>query len=120
MWDRVRRRRAVADDRPELVVVTREGCHLCEEMLSVVRSELGPDVDVGTLDVDHARASGEIDDEQHERWTTLVPVLLVDGREVAHHRVEPGRLGGLTGRRRDGRGARRSRRFGGSGPTSLE
>lgn len=105
---------------PEVVVVTREGCHLCEEMLAVVGAELGPGAGVRALDVDAALAEGEITGEQHERWTTLVPVLLVDGEEVAHYRVEPGLLRPLLRRRRGRRGAGGWRRFGGTRGASLE
>lgn len=120
MWQRWRRRSAVVEPPPEVVVVTRAGCHLCEEMLAVVGPELGPDAEARALDVDAALASGEITEEQHARWTTLVPVLLVDGREVAHHRVGPGQVGALLGGPTTGRGAAWSRRFGGSGGPTLE
>ncbi|WP_181009803.1 hypothetical protein [Ornithinimicrobium sufpigmenti] len=119
MWDRLWRRRPEAASRraaqpsPEVVVVTRAGCHLCEEMLAVVGAGLGPGGEPRTLDVDAALRAGQISAEQHERWTTLVPVLLVDGREVAHYRVEPGQLAGLLGRDDKGRGSPGSRRFGG-------
>lgn len=122
MWRRFRKRQAGARPRPEVVVVTRAGCHLCEEMLAVVAAGLGTeaDADVQTLDIDAALAEGEITEQQHERWTTLVPVLLVDGREVAHYRVDPGQVGTLLGGRSVGRGAGRSWRFGGSGGATLE
>lgn len=134
MWGRLRRRRA-ADRTPELVVVTRVGCHLCEEMLTAVRSELGPergpeldssdpgrgaDAGVRTLDVDAAVASGEITQEQHARWSTLVPVLLVDGHEVAHYRVEPGLVSGLVSARPSRKGGARDGRFGGSAHPNIE
>lgn len=72
---------------PEVVVVTRTGCHLCEEMIAVVGAATAEPV--GTLDLDAALAEGDLDAARHERWTTRIPVLLVDGREVAHLRVEP-------------------------------
>lgn len=59
--------------------VTRAGCHLCDEVLVVVRrvaADAGlPDVEL--LDVD-------ADPELHRRFTDQVPVVLVDGqvREV--------------------------------------
>lgn len=72
---------------PEVVVVSRDGCHLCGEMVGVVRRAL-PRLPVRILDLDRARKTGDLDDMQHERWTTMVPVLLVDGEEVAHYRVD--------------------------------
>lgn len=92
MWGMRWRRRAA-----EVRVVTRAGCHLCEEMERVVGDVVGGPVD--TLDLDAELASGGLDPEQHARWTTLVPVLLVDGREVAHHRVDPGQVRRALGRR---------------------
>lgn len=74
-------------------MVTRDGCHLCEEMLAVVRAATarrpGVPPQVRALDLDLALADGRVAPEQHARWTTLVPVLVVDGKEVAHHRVTP-------------------------------
>ncbi|QFG67647.1 glutaredoxin family protein [Ornithinimicrobium pratense] len=113
MWERLRRRRPEARRAPEVVVVTRTGCHLCEEMLAMVGAELGPEARPGTLDLDAALAAGQITAEQHKRWTTLVPVLLVDGREVAHYRVQPGQVAALRDRSAGGPESRRSRRFGG-------
>ena len=86
--------RSAGGDRPaQVVVVTRDGCHLCEEMLAVVRAAAvrrpGALAEVRVLDLDLALADGRVAPEQHARWTTLVPVLMVDGEEVAHHRVAP-------------------------------
>lgn len=74
---------------PQVQVVTRQGCHLCGEMVRVVQDALGRRGPVGTLDLDEALARGDLDAAQHERWTTVVPVLLVGGREVAHLRADP-------------------------------
>ena len=88
----------------EVVIVTRDGCHLCTEMLAVVGEAAGG-LPVTVLDLDQALADGALSAGQHARWTTEVPVLLVDGDEVAHHRVTP------ADARRAIRGDRR--RFGG-------
>lgn len=69
---------------PRVEVVSRQGCHLCQEMIDVVRRAVGPEVPVHLVDLDASPVPGEA----RERWTTLVPVLLVDGREVAHWRVD--------------------------------
>ena len=82
---------------PKVQVVTRAGCHLCEEMEHVVAHVTGGPVD--TLDLDAALTAGELGPELHARWTTLVPVLLVDGREVAHHQVDAGQVRKALGRR---------------------
>lgn len=102
-WRPGKQRRGAGGPAGDVVVVTRAGCHLCEEMLAVVSAELGPGAGPGTLDLDAALAAGQITDEQHERWTTLVPVLLVGGREVAHYRVQPGQVAALRDRGRGGR-----------------
>ncbi|MFK5635200.1 MULTISPECIES: glutaredoxin family protein [unclassified Ornithinimicrobium] len=68
-----------------LTIVTRRGCHLCEEMEATVRRVLGEDHPVELLDLDEAGAG---DPALLARWTTLVPVLLVDGEELAHWRVD--------------------------------
>ena len=60
-----------------LVLVTRQGCHLCDEALSLLR-ELGHDPEL--LDVD-------ADDALYAVYDWRVPVLLVDDRVVAEGRI---------------------------------
>lgn len=75
------RRRVDADCRPVLTLFTRRACHLCDAMKEVVREVAGSravrlvEVDV---DADPALAA---------RYGRDVPVLWLDGREVARHRV---------------------------------
>ncbi|MGC5582848.1 glutaredoxin family protein [Ornithinimicrobium sp. W1665] len=69
---------------PRVEVVSREGCHLCEEMVALVRRVAGADVPVQVRDLD----ADDVPAELRERWSTLVPVLLVDGAEVARWRVD--------------------------------
>ena len=69
-----------------VTVITREGCHLCDEAeATVVRlaAELG--FDVRRVDVDADRA---LRDEYSDR----VPVILIDGREHGYWRVEEPRF----------------------------
>lgn len=69
-----------------VVLVTRQGCHLCEtaeQSLRRLAGELG--FDYGEVDVD---ASPLLRDEYGDR----VPVILVDGREHGYWRVEEARL----------------------------
>ncbi len=77
----------------DVVVVSRAGCHLCVEMEQVVREVLaeppGPSARSGRLRVVDLDELGRQDPGLLERWTTRVPVLLVDDREVAHWRVDP-------------------------------
>ena len=61
----------------EIVLVTRKGCHLCDDALSLLR-ELG--VEPKQSDVDS-------DDELHRLYDFRVPVVLIDGRVVAEGRI---------------------------------
>jgi thiol-disulfide isomerase/thioredoxin len=78
---------ASASARPRVVrFVTRSGCHLCDEARPVV---LAVARDTGSavveLDVDD-------DDALFAAYGDLVPVVLVDGNEVARWAVDPARL----------------------------
>jgi len=62
--------------RPRVVVIVRDGCHLCGDAVAIaerVCAELG--ADLGTLDVDADPALA-----QH---TDHVPVTFVDDRQIA-------------------------------------
>lgn len=77
----------------DVVVVSRAGCHLCTGMEEVVAAVLaepgGRGRRAGRLRVLDLDALGREDPGALRRWTTRVPVLLVDDREVAHWRVDP-------------------------------
>ena len=83
-----------ADDGARVVLVGRAGCHLCEdarEVVARVAAEQG---------VAWREADVDADPELHRRYTDLVPVVLVDGREHDFGRVDAGRLrSALQGRR---------------------
>ena len=76
----------------DVVVVSRAGCHLCTDMERVVAGVLAEParsgVRGGRLRVVDLDETARDDPAVAERWTTQVPVLLVDGREVAHWRVD--------------------------------
>lgn len=61
-----------------VVLVTRRGCHLCDDALSVLR-RLGYEPEL--VDVD-------ADDLMHDLYDWRVPVVLVDGRVVAEGVVD--------------------------------
>lgn len=64
---------------PRLTVYSREGCHLCEDMLAVLavfREPMGFDVSVVDIDRDPALV---------EKYNALVPVLALGEREICHH-----------------------------------
>ena len=61
----------------ELVLVTRQGCHLCDQALALLR-ELGHEPHL--VDVD-------ADDELFRLYDWRVPVVLADGAVVAEGRI---------------------------------
>jgi glutaredoxin len=69
-----------------VTLITRTGCHLCQDaetLLRSLRDELG--FGYQELDVDAERARA---DEYSDR----VPVILIDGREHGYWRVEEARF----------------------------
>ena len=73
-----------------LVLVTRVGCHLCDQALSLLRS-LGHEPEL--VDVD-------ADDRLHDLYDWRVPVLLVDDRVTAEGRITRGQLEKALGKGR--------------------
>jgi hypothetical protein len=65
---------------PGLVVLSREGCHLCEEMLEALAGlERGGRIPAVTVvDVDS-------DAQLARRYGLKVPVLLLDGSAICHY-----------------------------------
>jgi glutaredoxin len=63
----------------QLTLYSREGCHLCDDMLGVLAAFRGPmNFDVSIIDIDR-------DSALVEKYNALVPVLMLDGEEVCHH-----------------------------------
>ena len=80
-----------------LTVLGREGCHLCEEALSVVRRLLDgrDDVRLETVDI-------ESDDALLAAYLERIPVVALDGEELYDFFVDEADLRTrLTGGRRD-------------------
>jgi len=71
-----------------LVLVTRLGCHLCDQALSLLRS-LGHEPEL--VDVD-------ADDRLHDLYDWRVPVVLVDDRVVAEGRITLEQLSRVVGK----------------------
>ncbi len=66
-----------------LVLLSKPGCHLCDEMKATIApllSELG--LPLTELDV-------RDDPETRARWASEIPVLLWNGVELARHRIQP-------------------------------
>ena len=72
-------------------VVTRRGCHLCEEAIEAVR-QLGFEPQLRDVDDDA---------ELFRLYDFRVPVILLNGRPVAEGRVDPRILGQALGRGSD-------------------
>lgn len=82
---RLGRRGSVPGDH-HVTLITRAGCHLCEEAAAVLarmRAELGFGYD--ELDVDADR-------DRRNEYSDRVPVILLDGKEHGYWRVEEARL----------------------------
>ncbi len=70
------------------VLVTRRGCHLCDEILALLR-DLGHEPELADVDSD---------DRLHDLYDWRIPVVLVDGRVVAEGRVTLAGLEKAVGR----------------------
>ena len=71
-----------------LVLVTRKGCHLCDDALAHLRS-LGHDPELADVDSD---------DRLHDLYDWRVPVVLVDDRVVAAGRITLDQLSKAVGK----------------------
>jgi hypothetical protein len=68
-------------DAPRVLVYTKPGCHLCDDMLDLLRLALrGTDVAITERNITQS-----LDD--YERYKHDIPVLVIDGREVARYRI---------------------------------
>jgi predicted thioredoxin/glutaredoxin len=61
-----------------VVLVTRQGCHLCDQALSLLRG----------LGVEPEQDDVDADEDLHRLYDWRVPVVLVDGRIVGEGRIE--------------------------------
>ena len=81
----------IGDPADRVSVLTRDGCHLCDEVLVVVRqvcADLG--VGLSVVDVD-------ADSELRAEYTDQVPVTFVDGKRFDFWRIDEGRLRAALG-----------------------
>ena len=68
-----------SDPDARVLYLTREGCHLCDDALPVVRAEAD-------------RAGTAVDARLREDWDHDVPVIIVDGKVHARYRVDAEQL----------------------------
>jgi len=79
---------------PDLCLVSRRECHLCDDMAAVLEEVLAPmGIAWRTVDVD-------TDEELLARFGDVVPVLLRDGRPMAKVRITRRQLERIVHRRR--------------------
>lgn len=71
--------------RDRLVLYSRSGCRLCEDMLAALRSRLGADLPVTIVDVDG-------DPALEARYGEHVPVLFSGETEICRHRLDAAKL----------------------------
>jgi glutaredoxin len=64
-----------------VTLYSKPGCHLCEDA-RLLLDELAPDLAVTIQEVDI-----ETDPELFERYRHRIPVLVVDGRQIAEGRI---------------------------------
>lgn len=81
--------------RSQIEVYTRRNCGLCETAEEIVAAEAGK-AEVKLIDIDE-------DDELMKRYQVRVPVIVVDGREVAEGKVEAGAVKAALRQARRGR-----------------
>jgi glutaredoxin len=72
----------------KVVLVTRKGCHLCDDALSLLQ-DLGVHAELADVDAD---------DELHRLYDFRVPVVLLDGAVVAEGRITREPLEAALGR----------------------
>ncbi len=65
-----------------VVLVTRQGCHLCDKALDLLR-ELGVEPELADVDAD---------DALYALYDWRVPVVLVDGHVAAEGRIDRNRM----------------------------
>lgn len=77
----------------KLELLSRPGCHLCDEMAAVLDAALVP------LGLSYAWVDVDADPALQHRYGEIVPVLLRDGRPVAKVRVSRAQVERIVRRR---------------------
>jgi glutaredoxin len=76
----------IVDQPAAITLLSRSGCHLCEAARAVVAEQ------AALAGVDWVEVDVDTDEDLRADFGDLVPVVLVDGLEHAHYRVDPARL----------------------------
>ncbi|MBB6118310.1 glutaredoxin family protein [Nocardiopsis algeriensis] len=80
--------------RARVVVLGKEGCHLCEDAWGVV-TRVADDLGASRAEV----MLGEVGEAEREEYWDKIPVTFVDGRRHDFWRVDEGRLREALGAR---------------------
>lgn len=70
----------------QITILSRPGCHLCDELLPLLERL------AGEFGIELERRNIDADPELQAKYSELVPVVLVDGREVGHWQIPEARL----------------------------
>ncbi|TAM73002.1 glutaredoxin family protein [Mycobacterium sp.] len=77
--------------RPQVELLTRDGCTICERVLARLAELAGELVfDLSTIDVDAAAAAGN--PALRAEFGDRLPVVLLDGREHSYWEIDEARL----------------------------
>lgn len=76
----------LSDQRARVVVLSRQGCHLCAEALAVVARVCGQ------TGADYVEVDVDADPQLQHQYTDQVPVTFVDGHQHDFWRVDETRL----------------------------
>ena len=68
-----------------LTIYSKPGCHLCDEMKSVIHRVVAQRADASAISLDEIDISTDRDLLDH--YGVEIPVLLIDGKKVAKYRV---------------------------------
>ena len=64
-------RRALAKESHQVILYSRQGCHLCDEAYEVLKRH---DLDITLIDID-------TDQALYQRYRNCIPVVTIDGKE---------------------------------------
>jgi glutaredoxin len=73
-----------------LTIYSKPGCHLCDDMKSLVHRVIATHVNAATITLDEIDIS--TDPVLLDRYGLEIPVLMIDGKKVAKYRVSEPQL----------------------------
>ena len=73
-----------------LTIYSKPGCHLCDDMKSLVHRVLATQINTHTITLDEIDISN--DPTLLDRYGLEIPVLMIDGKKVAKYRVSEAEL----------------------------